>query len=335
MSDKKIDTEIGVPSESVESAIAHDEMLSPEELEAMNYEIDGDTSKPIKDTAQKVPIEKEDKTDEKPIETSVVEAKQEEEKAPDDTKPEEDAQDKVVDVDDDKPAADTAIEQETSSVIEKVKPAPQKPLVTLMDVMPADEVNDLKTSMDQASEDYQAGEIEQEEYLDAKYAYRSAVSDNEKAEKFNAKLITNLWNYDCDQFYADNADIAQNDTLRAAITSIIKAHDQTAEGKKLTNHELLAWGKEKAMKDLGLTVKNTESDKDKEKNEALAKAKKDNADRSPEALGEDIRNVPISQSNDSVDTGEFAHIDRLDGDAYQTAVDSLTPAQKERYENAA
>jgi hypothetical protein len=208
-----------------------------------------------------------------------------------------------------------------------------------MKTIDADEFKKLEDAFEDAKKKFDDGDIDYAELDVAKDAFNEARWKKDFAEESNTSMRENRWQWEQDSFLnaEENNQYRDNETLSAAFIATVNKLIATDDGKAMTDRQVLEAAKDKVEKDLGgVRTKagggeETAAEKTARlKQEAVDKAKKKAGDKTKIQL--DLTDVPAAEEN--VDTGEFDLVDNLEGEALQAAVDRMTPAQLERYENA-
>lgn len=231
-------------------------------------------------------------------------------------------------------------EEEVKAKEEADKKTVTPPFVPQMKTIDDAELKTLKESFDDAKKQFDDGDIDYAKLDEAKDAYNEARWKKDFAEESNASMRENRWQWEQDSFLGaeGNKDFRfdVNETLHSAFVATVNKLLSTDEGKTMNDRQILEAAKEKVEKDLGVVRTKTGDDQETEaqkaerlKKDAIAKAKAKLGDKSKVTL--DLTDVPAAEEN--LDTSEFDHIDRLDGEALQAAIDKMTPAQLERYED--
>ncbi|MBE9581539.1 MAG: hypothetical protein IMF18_07970, partial [Proteobacteria bacterium] len=121
--------------------------------------------------------------------------------------------------------------------------------------------------------------------------------------------------------------------LNSAFVSAVNKIIASDEGVKLSDREVLLQAKgevDSAIRDLTGGTKTHVDKQAADKTKAITEAKKAQSDRGK--IPADIADLPAAQEN-TVDE-EFARLDKLSGQAYQDAIEKLTPAQLANYEDS-
>ena len=151
-------------------------------------------------------------------------------------------------------------------------------------------------------------------------------------------MVDERWKWEQDRFLDDNRTFRDNATLNAAFVSAVNKIISAKEAEKLSDRDVLIQAKGQVEADVKTLLsalapasddKDDKAAKDDKKDKAVKDAKKASGDRTQ--IPPDIKDVPAAAEN--TDGNEFAHLDKLDGEKYQTAINRLTPEQLDRYEN--
>lgn len=214
----------------------------------------------------------------------------------------------------------------------------QKPFVPKFSTIGQEKLDSLKSEVDEAKKKFDDGEIDYATFSETKDKYNEASWKESFATESNKTLNEGRWQWEQERFLDQNVSLRDNKTLNGAFVSVVNEIIGTDEGKKLSDFAVLEKAKTQIEADLGIGVVGITSravsvaDKktDAEKQKAISLAKDKKSDRSN--LSADIGGLPTAEEN--VDTSEFAQIENLSGEAYQKAIDGMTPAQLERYEDS-
>ncbi len=189
-------------------------------------------------------------------------------------------------------------------------------------------VNDDKA---QAKKDFQEGIIDYDEYLDKRDAFNQQIWSHNMAMQMSSESVDTRWEWEQESFLTDkaNAWINDDEVCYSAFAATVNRLMSTDEGAVMPGPELLALAREQVAKRFSPTRQEERIDKEEEdkKKEALKSAKsKEAAKVAPETLG----GKPAAEIDEGI--GEFDWIDKLDGEAYEKAVENLSEAQLKRYE---
>lgn len=191
------------------------------------------------------------------------------------------------------------------------------------------ELDGLKGALDEAKKKFDDGDIDYTVFDQAKDAYNEAKWKADFAQESNQNMQEGRWQWEQERFLDDNKQYRDNQTLNAAFVATVNSIIVTNEGKKLSDKDVLVRAKKQVEADLGIAGV-AEKKIGGEKQKAIDAAKKTNADRSK--IPADIGGLPAAEENE--DVGEFAYLDKLEGEKFQAAVDKLTPEQLRKYEDS-
>ena len=214
---------------------------------------------------------------------------------------------------------------------EKAAIPEQKPFVPTLPEVDPEELKSLKEALDEAQKKFTDGDIDYAELDKIKDAYNEVKWTADFAAKSNKGVRETLWQWEQDRFLEDNTRFQKNTTLNAAFVAVVNVIINTEEGAKLTDRQVLAKAKVQVETDLGMLRGTpdkglTEAEK---KQQAIKNVKKNQGDRSN--LSADVGSLPSADEN--VDADPFGYLDKLEGEKYQEAIDKLTPAQLQKYED--
>jgi len=200
--------------------------------------------------------------------------------------------------------AEAKEEAEAAATAEAEKKTEPPPFVPQIQVVSDEELADLKQKYEIAQDEYDDGDIEYSELDKVKDPYNQAKWEKDYSEKSNASMHEARWTWEQKRFLDDNADFRNVSALNAAFVAAVNKLISTDDGKTMSDRQVLEAAKESVEKDLGATTRGRSMD---------------TADISDEAV--------------SGKSADFSYLDKLEGAAYQAAIDKLTPEQLERLED--
>jgi hypothetical protein len=209
----------------------------------------------------------------------------------------------------------------------------QRPFVPKFAGGDQDKIDRLKTDLDDAKKKFDEGEIDYEAFNVTKDIYNEARWKADFTQEINANMQDERWAWEQERFLDDNRSFRDNALLNSAFVNAVNTIIASEVSATLTDREVLVKAKEEVSADIRALTGQTESPADKKesaKSKAVSDAKKKQADRSKIPI--DISDIPSAEENNEV--SEFANIDKLSGEAYQTALDNMTPTQLARYEDS-
>jgi len=190
------------------------------------------------------------------------------------------------------------------------------------------------TDLDKAFED---GDIDAADYnrdmrklererSDANTEVRLAEQEADFVTRQRSATAQQRWEWEQDKFFAEPANQAYNTNqfVRSALNEAVKtvAREDAFRGK--SGADVLAEADRRVREVMVVGAQPADTGK-------TPKTPKKTPDRS--ALPRQMGHLPSAAENETgAGDGEFAAIDALEGDAYQAAIDRLTPDQRARYE---
>lgn len=310
-----------------------EDMLSEDEREALKAEIEGEEE----ETAGP------DEVAEAEAKKAAEEAKTKEEadakaKTDDEAKAKEDAdakaqaeKDELAKLAAEDAAAGKKTDEDAGAGEEVAKTVPaEAPPVTMKGLSP-DELTAVQDGLADVKKQFQEGAIDYDTYLDHRDEFNKQIWQHDLAEKMNVDNVETRWAWEQESFLssADNQWINGDDVVYSAFAATVNRLMGTDEGAIMPGPELLDQARSEVAARFSPThQKDTKTaDEDKKKADALESAKAAEAGKkAPETLA----GKPAAEQDDGA--GEFEWIDKLDGEAYEQAVEGLNEAQLKRYE---
>jgi fused signal recognition particle receptor len=300
------------------------ESLSPEEIAAMEGGEGGEMK-----TAEELADEEATAKAKADADAEAKEKAEEEAKAETEAETEAEKKAAAEEGDETKTDAGKEADAEAEAKEEVEAEAGSKPFTPKFTEVDLAELDKLKTALDEAKKKFDDGEIDYAKLDEVKDAFNEMKWKADFAVESNQNMQEGRWQWEQERFLDDNWQYRDNRTLNAAFVATVNSIITTDEGKKLSDKEVLAKAKKQVEADLEIIGEGSKKTED-EKQKAIDAAKKANADRSK--IAADIGGLPAAEENE--DVGEFAYLDKLEGEAYQAAVDKLTPEQLRKYEDS-
>ena len=193
------------------------------------------------------------------------------------------------------------------------------------------EVAEVKKGLEDASKKFKEGEIDYEEYLDARDALKEKLWTHNLATQVSEQSVEKRWKWEQESFLSsqENEWINGDDVVFSAFAATVNRIMSTDEGSVMPGADLLAQAREEVAARFSPTQPAERADRqeEKKKQEALKAAKDREAGKQPpETLG----GKPTAEIDEGV--GEFDWLDKLDGEAYEKSVTGLSEVQLKRYE---
>lgn len=243
---------------------------------------------------------------------ALAEAEKEKEKEPDDEKDEDGESDKKV-------------AEEEAKIVPDVAPP------TILQGLTEEQLKDVQDGLAKAKKDFQEGQIDYDEYLDQRDEYNQKIWQHNLAVQMSSESVDTRWEWEQETFLSDaaNAWINDDEVVYRAFAGTVNSILSTDEGAVMPGPDLLARAREEVAKRFSPASQQERKNQEEEskKRKALKGAKETEASKvAPETLG----GKPAAEIDDGV--GEFEWLDKLDGEAYETAVSNLSESQLKRYE---
>lgn len=185
---------------------------------------------------------------------------------------------------------------------EQEAPSEAEPFVPKFSGVDPVRLDELKTALDEAKEQFGEGELEYTAFDEIKDEYNEAKWKSDFAQQSNQDMSEARWVGEQERFLDENKQYRDNPTLNAAFVATVNNLIASEEGAKMSDRAVLLAAHQQMEADLqGL-------------------------DSGGEASF-------VAGDNATHHAGEFAHLDKLEGADYQKAIDSLSPDQLARYED--
>jgi hypothetical protein len=307
-----------------------EDLLSEDEKDALKAEIEGEEEDRAGDDAAA------DAEAKKAAEDAKTKEDAEKAKEADDAKAKEDADAKAIAEAEER--AKLAKEDDAGKAADPPKPAAEEAKIVPAEAPPAslkglsaEELTQVTEGLADVKKQFQEGAIDYDTYLDQRDEFNRQIWQNDLAEKMNVDSVETRWEWEQESFLTaeENKWINADDVVYSAFAATVNRLMGTEEGAVLPGPELLDQARTEVAARFSPThQKDTQTaDEDKAKAEALRRAKGTEAAKdSPETLA----GKPMAEQDEG--SGEFEWIDKLEGEAYEQAVEGLTDQQLKRYE---
>jgi hypothetical protein len=210
---------------------------------------------------------------------------------------------------------------------------PTTPPPVTMNVMSPEQVQEVKDGLVDAKKRFEDGEIDYDNYFEERLALERKLWANDIASQISSDGVENQWQWEQETFMnaAENSWIADDDVVYSAFAATVNNIMSTEEGAVMPGPQLLATAKERVAARFSPTLQQDAeaAAEDKAKKEAIKRAKKGQANK---PIPDTLADIPAAEQDEG--PGEFAYLDKLDGEAYEKAVEALSEAQLKRYENS-
>jgi len=194
----------------------------------------------------------------------------------------------------------------------------------------------------EAQEKFDEGEIDYPEFRKAERAYLEISIEANQAEKFNRQLVLRQWESDQERFLKAHPSLKGNEDLLEYFAGTVNKILQTPEGQKMAGMKVLSEAKKRVEKGLGIEIPNVRKaaagDKADEK-KGKGPNPRDLARKAAEVENEKARKTVTLKDAPAADTNtdqadRWAHIWRLSGPKFQEAVNKMSPAERQAFENS-
>lgn len=216
------------------------------------------------------------------------------------------------------------------------------PLPVLLTPPPKADLDKAEADLKAAKEKFDEGEIEFSEYQKTYEKYLTLKNRADLVDDFNRQAVTRQWEADQDRFLRAYPSLKDNQMLRGVLANTVNDLFKTPEWADKPGMKVL--NEAKRLIEAGLGIKITrkgegtaspprsEKETRQEEGRKLArKAVEAEAEKARNAVT--LRGAPAAASN-TPEKNPWAHIDRLEGEAYQRAINNMTDAQRRAYEDA-
>ena len=220
--------------------------------------------------------------------------------------------------------------------------AKAEPAANIVDITPPtvlsglspEELKAVQDGLEDAKRKFSEGEIDYDEYLDARDELNQKLWAHNLAMQFSAESVDTRWEWEQETFLTapENDWINDDEVVYSAFAATVNRIMSTDEGAVMPGPDLLATAREEVAKRFSPAsqAERVTQEQTKAKQGALKSAKQKQAAKvAPETLG----GKPAAEIDEGV--GEFEWLDKLDGEEYEKAVINLSDAQRARYEASA
>ena len=202
---------------------------------------------------------------------------------------------------------------------------------TVLTGLSDEELKAVQDGLEDAKKKFSDGEIDYDEYLDARDELNQKLWAHNLAMQFSAESVDTRWEWEQETFLTapENDWINNDDVVYPAFAATVNRIMSTEEGAVMPGPDLLAMAREEVAKRFSPAsqAERVDAEEAKRKQGAIKNAKKKEATKAPpETLG----GKPAAEIDEGV--GEFEWLDKLDGEDYEKAVINLSDAQRARYE---
>jgi len=227
-------------------------------------------------------------------------------------------------------------EKETSSRDDII----QQPIVPTLPGVDPSELQQAEDAYKEARKKFEDGEIDYVEYEEVKDRYNRLKWKAEDSQELNTAVRETLWQQEQKRFYDDNPMFIENPVVNRAfvaeVNRLLAEINQAVESGD-TSNEMVTWddrtllNKAKENLEPGLRELIGDRKERRDKHETRREAAREKTKRDLANNPKDLAGIP--EADDNNDDDEFAWLDKLEGEAFEKALEKLTPAQLERYED--
>lgn len=200
--------------------------------------------------------------------------------------------------------------------------------------MSTEQVDAVKKGLEEAQKSFQDGEISYDKYFEQRLSLERQLWANDIALQLSSDGIEQQWQWEQSTFLADdqNAWINEDDVVYAAFSATVNRIMATDEGAVMAGPSLLAQAREQVAARFSpdQPAETEAAAEAKRKAEALKNLKDKEANKE---IPLTLRDIPLAEEEQG-GVGEFDYLDKLDGAAYEKAVEGLSEAQLSRYSNS-
>lgn len=214
--------------------------------------------------------------------------------------------------------------------------------IPLAETLTEEDLQEIDTALKDLKTQFDDGDIDYEQYTDERLKYEKILWHHEQAEISNVNAVEQRWQWERDWYLQSNQELNQNQVIYGAFAAQVNALLADDEWGIAPGFDILTEAHRRVASEIasleGPQAGNVSNGRPKvgdkqsaqqKADDALAKAKAAEAGKRPPHT---LAKVPAAEQN--VDTSKWAHIDSLDGDAYQKAIDRLSPAELAEYEES-
>ena len=209
----------------------------------------------------------------------------------------------------------------------------------IAETLSPEELEAINTDLAEIKQQFDDGDIDYEVYTDKRLELEKAIWHHEQAEMQNVNAIEQRWTWEREWYIQSNPELENSQVIYGAFAAQVNAlladdefstapgFDILTEAHKRVAAEVTSLAGPGGTAPAATPAADKQSADERAKN-ALAKAKAAEAGKRPP---ETLAGKPAAEAN--VDANKFAHLDSLEGEALQKAIDKLSPADLKEYED--
>jgi hypothetical protein len=243
-----------------------------------------------------------------------------------------------------KPAEDAAAAGEADKDADKdAEPATEQVpdhFIPMAETLTEEDLTQIDTELAGLKKSFDDGDIDYEKYTDQRLELEKIVWHHEQAEMQNEGAIEQRWQWERDWYMQSNAELNTSQVIYGAFAAQVNALLADEEWNTTPGFDILTEAHRRVSAEIDSLVGpgsgaamptgpgGTKEDADKQAADALKAAKAAESGKLPPRT---LASVPAAKDN--IDQSKWAAIDNLDGDAYQKALDNLSPKELKEYED--
>jgi len=214
--------------------------------------------------------------------------------------------------------------------------------IPLAETLTEDDLKEIDTSLTALKKKFDDGDIDYEQYNAEHLEYQKIIWHHEQAEMTNVNAVEQRWQWERDWYMQSNPELNINQVIYGAFSAQVNALLADDEWGAVAGFDLLSEAHRRVADSIdslagpqvgavsapnGRPPANEKESADQKAADALKKAKAAEAGKRPP---ETLAKVPAAKEN--LDVNKWSAIDALDGEAYQKAIDKLSPVELAEYE---
>lgn len=215
--------------------------------------------------------------------------------------------------------------------------------IPLAETLTQEDLDQIEADIKDLKQKFDDGEIDYEEFNEANLEYQKILWHHENAEMQNINAVEQRWQWERDWYLQSNPELNANQVIYGAFAAQVNALLADDNWGVQPGFDILTEAHNRVASEIDSlngpavgripngrpAVTDEKDEADRKAAEALRKAKQaESSKRPPETLAK----VPAAKEN--LDVNKWSAIDALQGEAYQKAIDKLSPAELAEYEES-
>lgn len=193
-----------------------------------------------------------------------------------------------------------------------------------MPTMPTAAARDFDAEEAALVKKYEEGEVNEADYRKGLREIVVAQTEAQHADKFNTEVQKQVWENEVAKFIRTNAQYKQGTVMYSALGRALELEGAAEGADNLAGDELLARAHKRVMAEFGITPPASK--------DSLAAPKRPSEDDARKLAPKTLADVPAADLQD-MGGGKFAHLDNLDGLAFENALARLSEGERDAYLN--